>query len=116
VSIVLQQIASKTRRDQRHNERDDGHVILLVVQHSLDNYQAWRENFDASYPILERHGVISVRVLRGVDDPNTVLVMLRIPTAEQAYALVEDTERRSRFENGRFHAFSSVVQLYQDDE
>jgi hypothetical protein len=95
---------------------NDVQVILLVVQHSLDNYKAWRESFDASSSLLERHGVISVRVLRGVDDPNSVLVMLRIPTAEQAYALIDDTDRRSRLESGRFHAFSSVIQLYVEDD
>jgi hypothetical protein len=90
-------------------------MILVVVQHSLDDYSAWRENFDASYPFLEQHGVTSARVHLGVDDPNSVLVILRIPTAEQAYDLIEDTEQRRRFENGRFRAFSSAVQLYYED-
>jgi hypothetical protein len=89
-------------------------VILMVVQHSLDDYDAWRENFDASIPIMERHGVIDARVHRGVDDPNSVLVVIRIPTAEQAYALIDDTERRGRFDDASFHAFSSAVQLYEE--
>jgi hypothetical protein len=87
-------------------------VILLVVQHSLDNYEAWRDNFDASYPILERHGVVDVQVHRALEDPNSVIVILRLPTADQAYALLEDTEPRARFDNGGFRAFSSAVQLY----
>lgn len=89
-------------------------MILLVVQHSLDDYDAWRDNFDASYPILERHGVREVRVHRGADDENSVLVILRIPTREQAYALIEDTDRLARFERAPFRAFSSQVQLYEE--
>ena len=89
-------------------------MILLVVQHSLDDYDAWRENFDATLPIMERHGVVDAKVHRGVDDPNSVLVVLRIPTAEQAYALVEDSERRSRFDQAAFRAFSSAIQLYEE--
>ena len=89
-------------------------MILLVVQHSLDNYDAWRANFDATLPILERHGVVEARVHRGADDENSVLVVLRIPTLEQAYALIEDTERVERFEAAGFRAFSSAVQLYEE--
>jgi hypothetical protein len=89
-------------------------VILLVVQHSLDDYDAWHENLEASYPILERHGVVEVRVHRGADDESSVLVLMRIPTREQAYALIEDTERLARFERAPFRAFSSQVQLYDE--
>jgi hypothetical protein len=91
-------------------------VILLVVQHSLDNYEAWRANFEASYPILERHGAVEARVHRGVDDENSVMVVVRIPTREQAYALIEDTERQDRFSQGGFRAFSSAVQLYDEQQ
>ena len=89
-------------------------MILLVVQHSLDHYQPWREQFDSLAPILERHGVVESRVLRGADDPRSVLVLLRSPTVEQAHALVDDTERRQRFDNGSFRAFSSSIQLYEE--
>jgi hypothetical protein len=87
---------------------------LIVVQHSLDNYEAWRANFDGTLPILERHGVVEARVHRGVDDANSVLVVLRIPTAEQAYALIDDREGAERFARADFHAFSSQVQLYEE--
>jgi hypothetical protein len=89
-------------------------MILLVVQHSLDDYAAWRVNFDASYSIMQRHGVTEVTVHRGVDDENSVLVIVRIPTREQAYALIDDNERLARFEQAPFRAFSSQVQLYEE--
>ena len=88
-------------------------MILLVLQHSLDDYDAWHANFDDSAPIFERHGVIEARVHRGVEDENSVLVILRIPSREQAYALIEDTERQARFDQAPFRAFSSQVQLYE---
>ena len=87
-------------------------MILLVIQHSLDNYDAWRANFDAGLPILERHGVVRADVHRGADDENNVLVILRIPSREQAYALIEDRERNDRFDHAGFRAFSSQIQLY----
>lgn len=89
-------------------------MILLVVQHSLDDYSGWRDNFDASYHILKRHGVVGVQVHRGVDDEKSVLVILRIPTREQAHALIDDPDREASFERAPFRAFSSQVQLYEE--
>ena len=56
----------------------------ILIQHSVQDFDAWRRAFDADPLHRARHGVTAHRVQRGADDPNSVVVMLEFATLEQA--------------------------------
>ena len=46
--------------------------VLMVVQHPVKDFDAWRIEYDKAQPIRDRHGVKDATVFQNADDPNEV--------------------------------------------
>lgn len=57
---------------------------LIVTRIQVGDYERWRPMFDADQP-RAREQATAVRVLRGVDDPNQVVVLLEFATVGDAH-------------------------------
>lgn len=63
-------------------------MVVLRIEHPVPDYEAWKQAFDADPAGRERSGVRRYRILRGVDEPNHVMIDLEFDTQEQAEALL----------------------------
>ncbi|MGL6278978.1 MAG: hypothetical protein ACRC50_05425 [Gaiella sp.] len=57
---------------------------FIVTRIHVGDYDRWRPMFDADQPRAREHAT-AVRVLRGVDDPNHVFVLLDYATVDDAF-------------------------------
>jgi hypothetical protein len=64
-------------------------VPVLQIEHSVRDFDAWKQAFDNDPLGRERSGVRSYRILRPADDPNRVVVDLEFDSREEAESFRE---------------------------
>lgn len=64
-------------------------MYLLRIEHSVPNFEGWKQAFDSDPVGREKMGVRQYQILRAVDDPNYVMIDLEFDTAEQANGLLQ---------------------------
>jgi hypothetical protein len=57
---------------------------MLVIQHKVGDFAAWKKAFDSDPMGRARNGVIGHSVYRLADDPGSVVVNLEFSTLEEA--------------------------------
>lgn len=63
-------------------------MYMLRIEHSVPNYERWKQAFDGDPVGREKSGVHRYQILRKVNDPNYVMIDLEFDTVEQAEALL----------------------------
>lgn len=71
-------------------------VIHLHVGFKVENYEQWKEGYDASIEQRKASGEISFQVFRNLDDPNTVTVLSVQESAEQVQAFMDSPDLKAR--------------------
>jgi ribosomal protein L35AE/L33A len=61
---------------------------VLRIEHSVPNYEGWKQAFDSDPVGRERSGVRRYQISRSVDDPNYVMIDLEFDTKAEAEALL----------------------------
>jgi quinol monooxygenase YgiN len=69
-------------------------MTTLLIEHRIDDYDAWRAVYDSVEPLRSQGGVSSHRVLRTGDDPNHVVVEHLFADADAAGAFVQSPALR----------------------
>lgn len=64
-------------------------MYLLRIEHSVPNFEGWKQAFDSDPVGREKMGVRQYQILRAVDDPNYVMIDLEFDTSEQANGLLQ---------------------------
>lgn len=59
-------------------------MSVLVIQHPVKEFQAWKKAFDTDPAGRARNGVSRHAIYRPHDDPNYVIVILEFASSEQA--------------------------------
>jgi hypothetical protein len=57
---------------------------ILRVEHSVGDFDAWKQAFDSDPIGRERGGVRRYRILRQTDDPNHVMIDLEFDSSSEA--------------------------------
>ena len=65
---------------------------VLRIEHTVADFDTWKERFDADPADRRGKGVRSYQLLRSVEDPNYVMVDLELDTEAQAHALLESLQ------------------------
>jgi len=73
-------------------------VTHLHVGFKVENYERWKEGYDASIEQRKATGEVSFQVFRNVDDPNTVTVLSVQESAEQVQAFIDSPDLKARME------------------
>ena len=73
-------------------------VTHVHVGFKVENYEQWKEGYDASIEQRKAAGEISFQVFRNVDDPNTVTVLSVQESAEQVQAFMDSPDLKARME------------------
>jgi heme-degrading monooxygenase HmoA len=74
--------------------------MILIVQHTVRDYDAWKPVFDEHQAVRTRHGATGHELYRSVDDPNDITVVNHFPSKEQAEAFAADPSLKEAMERG----------------
>jgi hypothetical protein len=66
--------------------------VLMVIQHPVRNYDAWRVEYDKAQAIRDRYGVTDATVFRNADDPDEITGLHWFSTLDDAYAFASDPD------------------------
>jgi hypothetical protein len=75
----------------------------MLTRIKISDFEEWKAMFDSDPPQAREHAT-GWRVLRGVDDPNEVIVQVEFPSAELAL-----DARRRLFDSGVLERVREVV-------
>jgi quinol monooxygenase YgiN len=73
-------------------------VTHAHVGFKVEDYERWKEGYDASVEQRKAAGELSFQVLRNVDDPNTVTVISVQESAERIQAFMDSPDLKARME------------------
>ena len=71
-------------------------VTHMHVGFKVNNYDRWKEGYDASAEQRKASGEISFQVFRNVDDPNIVTVLSVQESAEKVQAFMDSPDIKAR--------------------
>ena len=74
--------------------------MIIIVQHTVRDYDAWKPVFDDHEAVRRHHGATGHEIYRGLDDPNEVTVVNHFPSREQAEAFAADRSLPEAMERG----------------
>jgi heme-degrading monooxygenase HmoA len=74
--------------------------MIIMVQHTVRDYDAWKSVFDEHEATRRQHGATGHQLYRGVDDPNAVTVVNHFPSREHAEAFATDPSLKEAMERG----------------
>ncbi len=65
-------------------------MAKVIVQHHVEDYGRWKPAFDEHGTVRRAHGATGHVIHRGVEDPNTVIIVNSFATLEGAQAFLRD--------------------------
>ena len=68
-------------------------MVILRIQHAVPDYAGWKQAFDNDPVDRKGSGVRRYQILRGLDDPNDVMIDLEFDTKIEAEALLNAMRR-----------------------
>ncbi len=71
-------------------------VTHVHVGFKVEDYERWKEGYDASIDQRKASGEISFQVFRNVDDPNTMTVISVQESAEGIQAFMDSPDLKAR--------------------
>lgn len=89
-------------------------MATTFVQHRVADYDAWRQAYDGVADLQREGGVVEQAVYRGAEDPNSVLVMHRFGSAEEARAFFANEDLRRAMADGGVDLASFRLELYEE--
>jgi hypothetical protein len=63
-------------------------MILLHIEHTTSNFEAWKTSFDSFAPLREQSGVYRYRIVRPIDNPNFAMIDLEFESEHDAQSLL----------------------------
>ncbi|MDL1902905.1 hypothetical protein FBR02_19325 [Anaerolineae bacterium CFX9] len=90
-------------------------MIILHIEHSVSNFDAWKASFDTYEAFRQKSGVRCYRVSRPIDNPNFAMIDLEFDSLEAAENLLANVQQVWERVNGTLinnpqWKFSEVVQ------
>ena len=76
-------------------------MIYIYIRHSVKDYARWREGFDNHAPARQAGGATDeAYVMRDLDDPNDVTVMLGWSDPEKARSFIQSASLKDAMQSG----------------
>jgi heme-degrading monooxygenase HmoA len=86
-------------------------MIVLAVQHRVNDYDHWKKEFDSFPPTVG--GALFARINRSVDDPNLIAVVAGFETVEAAKAFIESPELKEKMQEAGV-AGEPRIEMYEE--
>jgi heme-degrading monooxygenase HmoA len=74
--------------------------MILIVQHTVRDYDTWKPLFDEHGEVRRHHGATGHEIYRSLDDPNDITIVNYFPSREQAQAFASDPSLKEAMERG----------------
>jgi quinol monooxygenase YgiN len=65
-------------------------MATVAVQHTVEDFDSWRDAFDDHGTTRKEHGCTGETVLRDQENTNRVLVLTQWPSMKEAHAFASD--------------------------
>ena len=65
-------------------------MAKVIVQNHVEDYEKWKPVFDEHGGVRKGHGATGHTIHRGVEDPNTILIVNDFSSAEGAASFLAD--------------------------
>ena len=90
-------------------------VTHLHVGFKVEDYNRWKDGYDASIEQRKASGEISFQVFRNVDDPNTVTVLSVQESAEKVPAFMDSPDLQARIKAAGVTQMGQMLIMEQMD-
>lgn len=90
---------------------------LLVIQHKVANYAKWKPFYDGHDSVRKANGLSNYVIARGIDDPNMVLIALKMSDLDKAKAMAGSQELKDRMKKAGvlgMPTINYVEEVWQD--
>lgn len=74
--------------------------MILIVQHTVLDYDAWKPVFDEHEVVRAKYGCQGHTIYRDADDPNNVTLVMTYESRERADEFMRDPSLREAMERG----------------
>jgi quinol monooxygenase YgiN len=74
--------------------------MILVIQHKVRDFDAWKPVFDEQEPVRRTHGCSGQFVLRDSDEPSDLTVLLQFPSRQAAEAFLAEPSMEQALQKG----------------
>jgi heme-degrading monooxygenase HmoA len=81
---------------------------LVVVRHRVEDFAAWKQQYDEHAPVRETAGLTGSRVYQSVDDPNNVVILLEMADVAKAKAFAASDDLKAAMERAGVTGSPSV--------
>lgn len=68
-------------------------MVTLVLRYRCDGWTRFIDVFDAFDDVRQRNGAIGHRLLRSIEDPRQITVLIQFPSEEDARRFLADPDR-----------------------
>jgi hypothetical protein len=89
-------------------------MTISFVQHRVADYDAWRRAYDGVGELQRAGGVTDDAVYRTEGDPNTVLVMHKFGSPQEAQAFFENSDLRQAMQDAGVDTSSIRLEFYEE--
>jgi quinol monooxygenase YgiN len=86
-------------------------MITAHMHIHVENYDHWRSIFDSRDDIRQQHGVQAASVLRSVDNPGELVVLLSWSDLAAAQAFITSPDLRAAMQQARMTAPPQILYL-----
>lgn len=70
----------------------------VLVRHKVEDFDKWKEGFDASAELRKSHGAAKGHLFRGADNPDEVVILFHWDDMDRARAFTQSAELREAME------------------
>lgn len=74
--------------------------MIVMVEHTCNDFAAWRPVFDEHADVRTAHGCTSEQVYQNADDPNRVMIVMEWPSREAAEGFMADSSLADAMQRG----------------
>ena len=90
-------------------------VTHLHVGFKVEDYNKWKEGYDASIEQRKASGETSFQIFRNIDDPNTVTVLSVQESAEKVQAFLDSPELQARMKAAGITQMGQILIMEEMD-
>jgi hypothetical protein len=70
-------------------------ATYMLVRHKVRDFSEWKPGYDAHFPKRAEAGLAEKQLLRGIEDPNEVIVLFEAEDIDRAKAFAESADLRA---------------------
>lgn len=90
-------------------------VTHLHVGFKVEDYNRWKEGYDANIEQRKAAGEVSFQVFRSVDDPNTITVISGQESAEKVEAFIDSPDLQARMKEAGITQMGQMLIMEEVD-